>query len=204
MEPEGKETLVPQSTEAAPQESALEAEGQAEAEEQKPKKESALSWILTMGITFVVALLFCTFVAQPRYVIGKSMQNTFHANDFVFIWKLGYQPQRGDVVIAKNIAIDNDHKEDLIKRVIAVGGDHIVVSDGTIKLNGKELDENYIKDKKWGGTNVDLTVPQGDAFLMGDNRNNSTDSRIVGPVSDSKIAGKVVLRVYPFDKFGTI
>ena len=202
MEPEAKETLTVDSSDAVLEESAPEAQ-QPAVEKQEKKKDSPLSWILTMAITFAAALLFCAFVAQPRYVSGYSMQNTFQNNDFVFVWKLGYQPQFGDVVIANNIAIATDHKEDLIKRVIGVGGDHIVVSNGTVTRNGKKLTEAYIKEQRWDGTNVDLTVPQGQVFLMGDNRNNSTDSRVVGSINCSDIAGKVVLRVYPFDKFGT-
>ncbi|MBE6722403.1 signal peptidase I [Caproicibacterium amylolyticum] len=202
MEPEIKETSAAPNADAALETTVPEAQ-QPAAEKQEKKKDGPLSWILTMVITFAAALLFCAFVAQPRYVIGFSMQNTFQNNDFVFIWKLGYQPQFGDVVIANNIAIAADKREDLIKRVIGVSGDHIVVSNGTVTRNGKKLTEAYIKEQQWDGTNVDLTVPQGQVFLMGDNRNNSTDSRVVGPISCSSIAGKVVLRVYPFDKFGT-
>lgn len=168
--------------------------------DQKIKKSSPWTWILQMVITFAAALLFCAFVAQPAYVVGDSMQNTFHNNDFVFIWKLGYQPQRGDVVIPNS---KNALQENLIKRVIAVGGDHIVVSNGTVTLNGKKLTEGYIKEQQWNGANVDLTIPQGQVFLMGDNRNNSADSRVIGPVKCADVLGKVALRVYPFNQFST-
>lgn len=201
MDSETKETQELQRTEAAVQESAAQAEALPQDAAPAKKKDGPLSWIVTMAITFAAALLFCTFVAQPRYVMGESMQNTFQNNDFVFVWKLGYQPQRGDVVIAN--AHGTVLNEDLIKRVIAVGGDHLVVKDGTVTLNGKKLTESYIKEQKWGGNNVDVTIPKGEVFLMGDNRNNSADSRLIGPLSVSDVEGKVAVRIYPFDKFGT-
>ena len=145
-------------------------------------------------------MLFCAFVARPRYVMGVSMQNTFQNNDYLIVWELNYHPQRGDVVTADN---QNSLNKDLIKRVIAVGGDHIVVKNGSVILNGKKLTEPYIKEQQWGGGDVDLTVPAHHVFLMGDNRNNSGDSRIIGAVDCSHIQGKVVLRLFPFDKIRT-
>ncbi|HCC02826.1 MAG TPA: signal peptidase I [Ruminococcaceae bacterium] len=70
-------------------------------------------------------------------------------------------------------------------------------------MNGKKLHEVYIKEQKWSGNNVDLVVPKGDVFLMGDNRNNSSDSRIIGPVPNSDISGKVSVRLFPFSQFRT-
>lgn len=166
----------------------------------KEKRKSLLTWIFTT-VALCVAILLCSrFIVQPRYVIGDSMQNTFHNNDFVIIWKLNYQPQRGDVVITND---RNALQIDLIKRVIAVGGDHVIISNGAVTLNGKKLHEVYIKEQKWSGNNVDLVVPKGDVFLMGDNRNNSSDSRIIGPVPNSDISGKVSVRLFPFSQFRT-
>ena len=162
---------------------------------QKEKKESVWSMLLPMVIAVIVALLFCNFVARPSRVIGESMQETCHDGDLMILWELNYHPQRGDIVVVNN---HNPLNENLIKRVIAVGGDHVTVSQGMVTVNGKKLTEPYVKEKVWSGADADLTIPQGRVFLMGDNRNHSADSRVIGPVSTSLIIGKVCVRFYPF------
>lgn len=170
-------------------------------DEQKPvKKENLHTWILPIVLTIVATLLFCNFVVRPSRVIGVSMQNTCHDGDLVVLWELNYKPQRGDIVVVNN---KNILQENLIKRVIAVAGDHIVVSNGTITLNGKRLVESYVKEQKWTGSDVNMTVPQGRVFLMGDNRNHSEDSRVIGAISTSDIIGKVSVRLFPFTAIRT-
>ncbi|WOC31557.1 MULTISPECIES: signal peptidase I [Caproicibacterium] len=164
------------------------------------KKENPRTWILSVLITIAATLLFCNFVARPSRVIGVSMQNTCHDGDLVLLWELQYHPQRGDIVVVNS---DNPLQENLIKRVIAVAGDHIVVSNGTVTRNGKKLTEPYVKEQPWSGTDVDLTVPPDHVFLMGDNRNHSTDSREIGAVAASDVIGKVVVRLYPFTTIRT-
>lgn len=164
------------------------------------KKDSPLSWVLTIGITVVAAVLFCAFIARPSKVVGNSMQNTCHNGDVTILWELNYQPQHGDIVVVNN---QNPLQENLIKRVIGVAGDHIVVSNGTVTRNGQALKEDYVKEQVWSGANVDLVVPQGQIFLMGDNRNHSTDSREIGPINKKNIIGKVVVRLFPFQSFRT-
>lgn len=164
------------------------------------KKENPRSWILSIVLTIAATLLFCNFVARPSRVIGISMQNTCQDGDMVMLWELNYQPQHGDIVVVNN---KNILQENLIKRVIAVSGDHITVYNGSVTLNGQKLTEDYIKEQSWEGADVDMTVPQGRVFLMGDNRNHSTDSRQIGAVSTSNIIGKVAVRFFPFTTMRT-
>ncbi|HCA72275.1 MAG TPA: signal peptidase I [Ruminococcaceae bacterium] len=171
-----------------------------EVPQQKKKVNSSYknpfwSWVLPIAVAVIVALLFCAFIARPSRVMGDSMQNTCHDGDLVILWELNYHPQRGDVVVVND---QNLLQENLIKRVIAVGGDHLVISSGTVILNGKKLTENYIKERVWSGPNVNMIIPADKVFLMGDNRNHSTDSRVIGPVNVSSIIGRVSLRLFPF------
>lgn len=160
------------------------------------KKESVWSILRPCIITVIVVLLVITFIARPSRVVGHSMEDTFHDGDLVILWELNYKPERGDVVVVNQ---DNALNETLVKRVIGIAGDHVQVQNGTVTLNGKQLSEPYVKESKWSGNNVDLVVPEGQVFLMGDNRNNSEDSRAIGPVDSGSILGKVVLRFLPFD-----
>ena len=105
-------------------------------------------------------------------------------------------------------------KTSYIKRVIALPGEHIQIKDGKVYINGEELQEDYLpegtitdsmaRDGVSGGQFLDLVVPEGTVFVMGDNRANSGDSRRFGCIPYEKIEGKVVLRFWPFSKFGTI
>lgn len=164
-------------------------------------KKEFFSWLRTIVLTVVITLLFCQFVARPSRVDGRSMENTFYNNDMLILWELNYTPQRGDVIVCNS---KNPLNENLIKRVIALPGDQITVRNGTVTVNGEQLNEPYVKEAVWSGYNVQMTVPQGKIFLMGDNRNNSADSRMIGPVDRSAIIGKAVFRFFPFDRFGSV
>lgn len=169
----------------------------------KEKNESFWAWVRNMVIMVAVLLLFFKFVARPSQVYGQSMENTCHDGDLVILWELNYRPTQGDVVVIDH---NNPLQENLIKRVIAVEGDHLQINEGVVTVNGQRLQETYVKDTKWGQgeAQVDLTVPQGQTFVMGDNRNHSSDSRVIGPVQNSAIMGKVVFRLFPFHVFGVL
>lgn len=167
---------------------------------QGEKKESLWSILRPCVITAVVVILILAFIARPSRIIGHSMEDTCFDGDLVILWELNYQPAHGDIVVVNE---DNPLHENLVKRVIGVGGDHVQVQDGAVTVNGQKLDEPYIKEQQWMGTNVDLVVPEDRVFLMGDNRNHSSDSREVGPIEKKDIIGKVVVRVFPFDALRT-
>ena len=137
------------------------------------------------------------------------MYPTLEEDDYLIINKIAYkigEPKLGDIIVfSTNLTQEDGSKKDLVKRVIAVPGDKIKIQDSNVYLNGKQINEPYIHDAYTDG-NIDITVPDGKLFAMGDNRENSLDSRYeqVGLVNEKDIMGKVVVRLFPFNKIGTI
>ncbi len=169
---------------------------------------------------FAVLLIF-TFVCRPVTVDGTSMVPTLQDKDKLIMRMMGYTPKCGDIVIVEN---DSSHRYEngtdgkiidgsgmekrLINRVIAVGGQTVDIDfeAHTVTVDGEQLYESYIYEPTEldpGMFEYPVTVPEGYVFVMGDNRNNSTDSRspLVGFVKEEDVIGKAVLRFYPFDKF---
>lgn len=172
-------------------------------------KQDIWEWTKAISISLVLAIGI-TFIAQPIIVSGQSMYPTLENNDYLFVNKLAYkteEPKRGDILIFKTQLLDtkSNKKKDLVKRVIALPGEHIVIKNSKVYINGKLLDENYIKNVDTLGA-IDIIVPENEIFVMGDNRPVSQDSRSyeIGTVSINDIVGKVSLRIYPFDKVGFI
>jgi signal peptidase I len=174
--------------------------------------------------TIVVALSICVviylFIATPNEVHGQSMEPNFHDSELLltnkviqFVGNTGLKNiigdyKRGDVVIFKHTL----SQEDFIKRIIAAGGDTIMVKDGSVYVNNVKLNETYLSKSQRTESGNFLTegqmikVPDGNYIVFGDNRDNSTDSRssIVGFVKRSQMKGKVFFRYWPLDNFGTI
>ncbi len=170
------------------------------------KKASAFdeirSFIVTTAIYLTIFLVIIHFVARPVVVEGVSMQNTCQNGDYIIIWQAGYKPQKGDIVVIDD---DNALGKRLVKRVIALGGDHVEIDNGALKINGEFQEEKYTKEPQWGkGETFDLIVPQNEVFVMGDNRNDSADSRVIGTLSVHSVMGKAVVRLFPFDRMGTL
>lgn len=161
----------------------------------------------TLETAVIILMLFFSLVFRPAAVIGNSMLPTFSGGDRVACVHSFSGYERGDVVIISH-ATRKD--ESVIKRVIAVGGDTVDIDfyKGTVSVNGQVLDEPYV------GTPTNLsydmtfpvTVPEGKLFVLGDNRNDSIDSRStdIGFINENKVLGKVVFRFYPFNKIGII
>jgi signal peptidase I, bacterial type len=149
----------------------------------------------------VIALALRFFVFEFIHVDGPSMQPTLQDEEYVFMEKVTYwfsQPQRGDIVICHFPGSDSTY----VKRVIGVGGDTLRVNGGVLYING-EADTDYFS----GRMNADMaefTVPEGDVFVMGDNRNDSTDSRAVGALSRDMVLGKAVFIIWPPGNIGGI
>lgn len=151
----------------------------------------------------LIALLIHLFLAQATRVEGYSMEPTLYGHQRLIIEKVSYRfhpPRRGDIVV---IHVDGLGKEMLIKRVIGLPGERVEVKDGKVFINGQVLDEPYL-DKAMRGQYPPTVVPEGYIFVMGDNRNNSNDSRSFGPVSLDDIAGRAWLRYWPISDFGLV
>lgn len=168
-------------------------------------KSNILEWVQSIVVSIVVVILIVTFIGRPMGVSGESMAPTFHNKDKVITTNLHGDLKYGDVVVIKR-------KDDtpLIKRVIAVENEKIDIDfeTGEVSVNDVVLDEPYINEvtKNNYGTTFPALVPKGCVFVMGDNRNHSDDSRNpkIGMVNTKNVFGKVIFRIFPFDKIGPI
>ena len=169
--------------------------------EQAPTESSrgrAVRFLVDVVETLVFSLLLFAIInaltARIR-VDGMSMEPTLHSGEFVIVNRLAYrlgQPKIGDVIVFHP---PTDPEQEYIKRVIGLPGDEVVISNKLVKVNGRLLVEPYIAappsyDSSW-------TVPQGSLFVLGDNRNNSSDSHAWGPVPLENVVGKAVVVYWP-------
>ena len=172
------------------------------------KKESSLGseikdWVISIAIAVVLALFIRHFVVE-LYLVA-SMYPTLPSPCFSFSTRAAYwenDPERGDILVFQ---YPKDPSRDFIKRVIAIPGDTIEIKDGHIYVNGELKNEPYILSTTRGDYPL-ATVPEGHIFVMGDNRNNSEDSRFadVGMVPFDLIKGKAILIFWPLDKLRTL
>lgn len=156
------------------------------------------SRVLRVGLGVLALLLLVRlFVAEPVRTDGRSMEPTLHDGDALVIDLLSYRftdPAVGDIVVATA----PDTGQSVVKRVVAVGGDVIGIEDGVLMRNGSAIDEPYANQDQMGGYYWGpVTVPEGQVFLLGDNRLESVDSREYGPVSIDEIDGRYVSRLWP-------
>ena len=172
---------------------------------QKRPPSVTVSLLKDILIAAIIAAAILFFI-RPTIVKQTSMQPTLNPNDYLIMYKRAYvhhQPQRGDIIIFQSQLLDDRGREKLlIKRVIGLPGDTLTITDGKVYINGKEYDEPYLKDGYTPGEIYDYTVPEGQYFVMGDNRVVSVDSRSseVGTVAASAIKGRAVVRLYPFNQ----
>ena len=167
--------------------------------------EEIKDWVVSIVIAVVLAMTLRTFVVELYLVDGPSMRPTLqHAqrlvvNKFIYHFRA---PEKGEVLIFR---YPKDPSRDFIKRVIAVPGDTIEIKDGNVFVNGELQNEDYILSK-CRGDYPKSTIPEGHIFVMGDNRNNSEDSRFpdVGFVPFDLIKGKAMLVFWPLDAWKTL
>jgi signal peptidase I len=164
-----------------------------------------VEYVQAFAIAIVLAAFIITFIAQSFVVEGSSMEPNLHNRERLLVNKLVYrfkEPQRGDVVVFRYPA---NPRRKFIKRVIGVPGDMVEVRDGHVILNGEVLEEDYTMDLTFGTFGPEV-VPAGHYFVLGDNRNNSDDSRFpdVGFVPRRNIVGKAFVAWWPPGEIGLL
>ena len=168
---------------------------------------SSFEWLESIAQALVVMVAILSFIFRIATVDGTSMLDTLHDKDKVFILKWNYTPKNGDVVV---IARGDNFDKPLIKRVIATEGQtlSIDIDKNIVTVNGNVLDESYILEPMWrkGDGVIPDVIPKGHTFVMGDNRNNSADSRYkdIGVIPNENIVGKATHIIFPFSRIGII
>ena len=153
--------------------------------------------ILPYVLIIIAVILIRTFIITPVRVDGASMDQTLEDGQILLLYKLA-NVDYGDIVV-----LDEEKEgEIIIKRIIGMPGDTVSINDNTVYVNGEELEEDYA----YGETSdyEEITLGDDEYFILGDNRPISKDSRYFGPVKEDEIIGKVIFRLWPFNKFGTI
>lgn len=172
-------------------------------------KGELFEWLECIVFSLVAVVLIFTFVFRIVGVDGRSMVPTLQDQDRLVISHMFYTPKQGDIIVITQPTAVN---EPLIKRIIAKAGQKVDIdfSTGTVYVDDSPLSEPYINELTTNSAtcNIDLpvTVPEGKVFVMGDNRNNSRDSRdsSIGMIDERYILGKAFFRVYPLNKIGPV
>ena len=172
-----------------------------------------LDWIESFVFAVFVIILIFIFLFRIVTVDGHSMNSTLSDKDRVIISHLNYDPKNDDIVVVNSSVLNKT----LIKRVIGIAGDTVKIdyNINTVYVNGKAISNEHIDntmlDKgmfdpsfKISDGVYEYKVPENSIFIMGDNRNNSTDSRTIGFISKDDVMGHVIFRLYPFKEFGSI
>jgi len=172
-------------------------------------------WVQALTMALIFLVIFFTLVGRVIRVDGSSMVPTLHHGDLMLLQSIGYTPKQGDVVVLRKPGFPPPPEDTapIVKRVIAVGGQHVRVDYDahTVYVDDVPLDEPYInevmKDPHHSSLNVlDVVVPEGSIYVMGDNRNRSSDSRheLLGTVDNRYVLGRALWVVLPFSDFGPI
>ncbi|WP_425447982.1 signal peptidase I [Dethiothermospora halolimnae] len=170
-------------------------------------KREVFSWVKAIGIALVIGFILKYFVFRPVGVLSYSMEPTLKEGDVVILWKFGYnfkEPKRGDIIVINNE--DKIQDKSLVKRIIGLPKENIKIKDQKVYIDSKELKPDYTDKTTDSSKKIDIVIPKEKYFAMGDNRPNSRDSRdkSVGLIDEDNIEGKVIFRIWPLNRFGTV
>lgn len=187
--------------------------------EQPPSLPSANSglqlvreWATVLVVALVIAITVRSLILQQFYISGPSMEATMFQDNRVLVNKLSYRLHdihRGDVVVFDRVTVDGQvvQHDDLIKRVIALGGEKISITDCKVFIDGKLLPEPYLNDYDLAQTVIEdrcrvpmmdeVIIPDDQLFVMGDNRPQSFDSRMFGPIEQNLVVGRAFVIIWP-------
>lgn len=167
-----------------------------------------LEWAAILGGALVVALVVTKFLVQAFFIPSASMFPTLEVDDRVLVNKLSYdlhEVNRGDLVVFERPPSEAESDiKDLIKRVVAVEGDTVASQDGKLVINGVAMEEPYVAEGAETSGVETQTIPPGHVFVMGDNREDSRDSRFFGPLDEELIVGRAFVKVWPFTDLGLL
>ena len=174
-------------------------------------------WVIAIVVAVVIALVVRNYVFTLVKVQGQSMEPSLHNNDRLYVNRMFYKPEKGDIIIFRPAT---DPNRPYVKRVIATEGDTVYIdfNNGDVYVNNELLEEDYIKEKTQlmgsyiksliskgeYSKNSPIVIQPGYVFAMGDNRNNSKDSRELGPIPTDEIMGGAVFRFWPISDAGKI
>jgi len=210
--------------------------GTRQARRRAHRRRNTIEWIVVLAGALVIAILIKTFLFQAFYIPSDSMEPTLKVGDRVLVNKLSYRVHGvhdGDIVvfdrpstagqtvqgcdgnqvtIPVQTSFSNEEVHDLIKRVIATAGETVEQRDGSVYVNGHQLNEPYVhktndvtdKTPAFRFSSQCIKVPQGDVFVLGDNRPNSDASNMFGPIPENLIVGRAFIRVWPIGDFGLL
>lgn len=174
-------------------------------EKEKKNSKQVIKEILSYVIIFIVVFLIKTYIVTPVRVVGDSMNPNLHEGEILILNRFQYRIsdiERGQVVVVKHGG------EPIIKRVIGLPGEHISYKDNQLYINGKKYNLKYDTYKTDDFTLEDICscskIPSHKYLVLGDNRPNSLDSRIIGLIDESEIMGKASFRLWPFSSFGSL
>jgi len=182
-----------------------------------PKAQNGLQlireWVIVLVVALVIAVTVRSLILQQFYISGPSMESTMFQDNRVLVNKLSYRLHdihRGDVVVFDRVTVDGEmvQHDDLIKRVIALGGEKISIKDCKVLIDGQLLEEPYLNDFDIAQQQLEdrcrlpemdeILIPEGQLFVMGDNRPQSFDSRMFGSIDESLVVGRAFTIIWPF------
>ncbi|MCF6094344.1 signal peptidase I [Microaerobacter geothermalis] len=171
-------------------------------------KNEVWEWVKALAFAVVLAILIRSFLFAPFVVDGESMMPTLKDRERLIVNKFIYligEPKKGDIIV-----FHATPEKDYIKRVIALGGETVEVRNDQLYVNGEPVDEPYLEPEKkqarldgfpLTGDFGPVFVPEGSIFVMGDNRRNSKDSRMIGPIPKERVVGRADIVFWPIEQF---